>query len=488
RPLTVANPQIYREESLERARSPEELDRLLVVVDRKAWLSLLVLGGLCLAALLWSIFGRIPITVNGFGVLINPGNVKGIQSQANGQIVEILVREGSHVAAGDILATINQPTLKKDLEQKREKRAQLVVFHAHAVELDNKRRDLELAAMADERKFITTEIAKSESLAQTLKEQTDAYSRRQRESLIKTQALRKQLAESLASRMKTIRQLRSEGLVSQESVLNSENQLAESQTRLSDLENELRQLDVQVIRNDQSHLEQQNRLSDLRLKLLQLDISRQRLLQELSANEQNRQNERQDLDDTIERLELSIQEESRIVSRESGRILEITVAAGQVVTSGARIGTLEIDDPDGKLQAVAYFNVADGKRVKQGDAARVTPSTVKRERFGSIVGNVGAVSSFPITTEGAVNLVGNDQIAQALMEQGGAIEIMIDLESDSNSASGYRWTSQGPPLRFSPGTTATVRILIEERSPISYVLPILRTWVFGEKDDREPTL
>lgn len=43
--------QIFREESLERLSSPERLDRLMQIVDRRDWLPLSTLGALVVAAI-----------------------------------------------------------------------------------------------------------------------------------------------------------------------------------------------------------------------------------------------------------------------------------------------------------------------------------------------------------------------------------------------------------------------------------------------------
>ncbi|MCJ8279057.1 MAG: NHLP bacteriocin system secretion protein, partial [Rivularia sp. ALOHA_DT_140] len=57
------------------------------------------------------------------------------------------------------------------------------------------------------------------------------------------------------------------------------------------------------------------------------------------------------------------------------------------------------------------------------------------------------------------------------------IEAIAKLEIDSKTLSGYKWSSsQGPRLEVSPGTTTTVRVTVEERAPITFVLPILREW------------
>ena len=80
--------------------------------------------------------------------------------------------------------------------------------------------------------------------------------------------------------------------------------------------------------------------------------------------------------------------------------------------------TVEMDDPNSQLTNLSFFSVGDGKRIAVGDSARVTPSTVQREREGSIIGRVRRVSSFPVTQESVINNVGNAEIAQTLLEGG----------------------------------------------------------------------
>jgi hypothetical protein len=60
---------IYRKEALDRLSSPEELDCLFTVVRLPGWALLASAGLLCLGALAWGTFGRIPEIVEGVGVL-----------------------------------------------------------------------------------------------------------------------------------------------------------------------------------------------------------------------------------------------------------------------------------------------------------------------------------------------------------------------------------------------------------------------------------
>ena len=84
---------IFRQQALDRLSSPERLDRLMQVVSPKDWLPL---GGLVvfgLLAALWSVFGNIPITVTGKGVLINPRRVVELQSPISGELKSLKIKE-----------------------------------------------------------------------------------------------------------------------------------------------------------------------------------------------------------------------------------------------------------------------------------------------------------------------------------------------------------------------------------------------------------
>jgi HlyD family secretion protein len=480
--------QIFRQESLQRLQSPEEFDQLLVVVDRKAWLILLTLAAICAGGAVWSVVGRIPVRVDGFGVLVNPGNVKSLQSPASGQVTAVDVRVGQHIKKGDIIAHLDQPELRKELEQLLAKREDTASFHTTAVDLDEQRRTLETAAFEKQREFILAQVAKLSDLSTQLGDQSESYIAEQRRNIEKTKELTRQLNESLGKQLETIRQLKLEGLSSQDLVLSAETNMADSEMRMANLDVQRQELEMQEIQRRQSQLDQESRRSDLALQLMQLDISAQRLIQELTQNRKSRENEVSELDNAVSRLELRLERESRIVGDCDGTILEVAVQPGQVIGLGMRVGTVEMDDPGGELTSLSFFRVGDGKRIAVGDSARVTPSTVQREREGSIVGRVRRVSPFPVTQESVINDVGNAEIAQALLRQGGAIEVEVDLERDPDSYSGFQWTSKDPEKKFSAGTTTTVRITIEQRAPITYLLPILRTWLMGARDAQTPEM
>ena len=483
----MANP-IFRQESLSRLQSPEELDQLLVVVNRKAWLILGTLAFVCFAGVAWSVLGLIPVRVDGIGVLVNPGNVKGIQSPASGQVTSIAMRVGSIVATGTVLASLDQPELRKELDQLRTKRETTLVFQKSATELDAKRRDLELRSFESQRSFIAAEVEKSTALSARVIEKESSFSAEQKKNLDKTRRLTTLLNVTLQKQLNTLQALRAEGLSTQDLVVGAESNMADSEIRLASLEVQQKELEMGILQRERTQIDNENRLADLALDLMKLDISVQRLQQELEQGSQTRRNELVEIDNAIARLELRLDRESQIVSDCDGIILDVSIQPGQVIGLGTRCGTIERADPDGRLTNLAFFSVLDGKRVSVGDSVRVTPSTVQREREGSIVGLVQRVSAFPVTQESVISEIGNAEIASSLLKQGGVIEVEVELERDSSAFSGFKWTSRGPDKLFTAGTTTSVRITIERRAPITYLLPILRSWFTGEKDAKVPRI
>lgn len=68
--VTTNKSNLFRKEALDRLSSPERLDQLMQVVQPKKWIPLTAMGSLIAVGLVWSVFGRIPITVAGQGVVV----------------------------------------------------------------------------------------------------------------------------------------------------------------------------------------------------------------------------------------------------------------------------------------------------------------------------------------------------------------------------------------------------------------------------------
>ena len=186
----------------------------------------------------------------------------------------------------------------------------------------------------------------------------------------------------------------------------------------------------------------------------------------------------QEVQDSVEQLKLQLAEGSEIVSQYAGRVLEIEVVPGQVVNAGKQIAKIQVEDYDAELQSVVYFADKDGKKIEKGMNAQVTPSITEKEEHGGIIGTVTEVSAFPVTAESVATIVGNEELAKKLVTGNAApVQVFIDLEENTKNRSGYLWSaSSDPNFELSSGTTTEVSVAIGEVAPISYLIPMFRSW------------
>ncbi|MEL7061082.1 MAG: NHLP bacteriocin system secretion protein [Acidobacteriota bacterium] len=208
---------------------------------------------------------------------------------------------------------------------------------------------------------------------------------------------------------------------------------------------------------------------------------------QLAALEQNIAREQQslsvggnrvaDLERQLREMERKLEGATDITSPYGGRVLELMVDPGNLVTGGSRLLTLEsVESP---IEAVVFVPATTGKRVREGMEVRISPSTHKAEEFGFILGEVERTSVFPATPEGIQRVLRNRDLAQALAGEGPKIELKAELAS-AETPSGFRWTSaDGPPDKVYSGTLCEASVVVERKRPISYVLPILKQAVSG---------
>jgi multidrug efflux pump subunit AcrA (membrane-fusion protein) len=272
---------LFRQTALERLASPEQLDRLMQVTRPVGWLSLLALGLIVLAVLLWGIFGSIPVQVSGQGILLSSAGIHDVVSPQAGLVVDVPVKAGDVIQVGQVVATIS-----------------------------------------------------SESTSST-----------------------------------------------------------------------------------------------------------------------------------------------QITSPYTGRVLELKVDSGSTVDRGTALLSVEGLNAQGRvdLVAVVYVAPAEGKKIHPGMEVQVSPSTVRREEYGFMLGRVTSVGQFPATAQGMLRVLGNTELVKRLSAGGTPIEVQVDLTRDTQSVSGYAWSSKvGPPTGVDSGTLCDSWVTLHEVQPISLVLPILK--------------
>ncbi|MHC5861749.1 NHLP bacteriocin system secretion protein [Nostoc sp.] len=471
-------PSIFRKESLERLSSPERLDQLMQVVSPRSWLPLVALGSIVGVAVIWSISGRIPITVEGQGVLIYPSNVVPLQSKSAGQLIALNIKVGDVVKKGQVLATIDQAELRKQLQQQRAKLTELESQNQAVGSLQGQRLQQEERSQSQQSQYLQQRILELRAITPLLKTKGNTSIEQQRQGLQQRLLQAQALNPVFLQRMEIRKQFKKEGAISGDEALTAEQEYLQNLEKIADIQNQLKELDVKTTQTEKDYRENLSAISDLQAQLKELDSKQASVAQQDLESATTRKKEIQEVKREIGQLAVQLGDNSQIISQYSGRILEITLTPGQVVSAGTRLATIEAEDPKSKLVGVTYFPVSEGKKIKPGMKIQITPQTVKREQFGGIVANVTNISRFPITKEAAASEVGNAEVVEGLVseQKDGLIQIFSDLEIDSSTPSGYKWSSStGPKLSVSSGTTTVARVKIEERAPITFVLPILRS-------------
>ncbi|MEO1347957.1 MAG: NHLP bacteriocin system secretion protein [Cyanobacteria bacterium J06635_15] len=471
---------LFRQKALERLSSPERLDQAVRVIRTQDWLPLAILGALVIAGGLWSVMGRLSMTVTGEGILINPRRATQFQSPIAGQLESLNVRDGDCVARDQVLATINPSDLKQQRQQQQETLAQLQQQAKEDQGIREQRTQLELDAIAAQHASLTQQLQDAQSLTPILQAQGLTAIAQQQVSLGQRLQDAQDLAPIFENRVRNRQNLVEEGAISEDTLLDAELASRQAHQDIANLEAELEQLNLQEAETQQRYVDNLSAISQLQAQLEELQTRSKRLEQENLEERQTRNREIQNVQHTLAQLERQIIDDSQIKSPQTGCILEVTASVGQVVSPGTPIGTLQVAGEDEAVieTSVLYFDIKDGKQIQPGSKVLWSPSPVKRERFGSVVGEVVSVSPFPVTREGVTAVVGNPELAEQLIGQtGGKIEVIAQLKSDPTTLSGYQWSSSaGPDVKLTLGTTATARITVEERAPITFLLPILREW------------
>jgi len=467
---------IFRQDALDRLSSPERLDQLMQVIKPTDWLALVGLGALLGCGVIWSLLGRIPVTVEGRGVFIQPRQLIDLQATVPGQLKSLNIRNGMCVKKGEVLATIEPTELRQQLQLSQGKLAQLQGQATTSSAVSGKRIENERSAIAASKASIQTRLQTTTAFTPTLQSKgLDAISG-QRTSLQQRLRDAQALVPVMQKRVSDRKELEAQGAIPKETVLQVEREYIQARQSVSDAEAQLKQLDVQDTQTQRQYLDNLSAVGELQVQLQELETRAKRLDQETIETTNQRDLQIQEVQRQITQLSGQINTSSRILSAHNGCVLEVTATTGQVVQPGLRLGSVQIASSKDPLMGVTYFAIKDGKQIQPGMKILITPDTQQRERFGGVVGTVAGVSALPITMEGAMSVVGNSDVVKTLVgTAGAAIEVNTKLETDSNTPSKLKWSSsRGPDSKITPGTTAIALVTVEERAPITFILPFLR--------------
>ena len=409
---------LFREAAMQSLSSPDQLNQLVKVTQPYSWIALTAAGLAIAVALVWSIFGRLPTVVSGEGILIRKGGTFNIVAQGSGVVTEIADLEpGKAIVQGELLARLAQPELEQQVAAQR-----AVVARLRAEE-------------KDVTQGLAT-LAPAQSLA--LRQQQEAQQQLIRGREAQLASLRA-VAQSQADLLR-------DGLITRQRQEDVRQQIISVDNEINAARNTLQKLTVERLQSTSQNEDKQRDIAS-RLKSAQ---------------------------GVLDDLQLRTKIASEVHSTHNGIVIESTIMLGDMVKAGQSVFTVEISDD--KLEALIYLPPnSNAKLVKPGMVAQISPTTAKKERFGFLISKVRNVSQFPSTEASMLALVDNPALVRQMSKAGPPIAVSVELVKDSSTRSGYRWSSTaGAEVEVSSGMVATGNFVVEEKRPISLVIPLIR--------------
>jgi len=410
---------LFRESALRRLSSPEQLDQLLPVTSPRGWMSLGALLALIAVALTWAVFGRIPTTEAGPGIIRSATGQQPVVASGSGRLIEVKFKAGEVVKEGDIVALIDKQDLQDQLGDAQLELARLTEQHRRLTEFDQREQKLQDELAEVERRRLTQS---KEFAAQRL--------------------LR------LADRRKAVEKLIIDGMMTPVDLERIDEEVESVTSGLEETVLRLEQVDATAINNE---------------------FSRQR-------EEFKRQTAAGEVQSRIAMVNGRLDRESRVVSPVAGRVIEVRAAVQTVVAMGDPILLIEPTGGEGHgLEAIVYVSASTGRRVTEGMPVMLLPSTIKREEYGSMLGTVLSVATSPTSKLAMTAELSDKGLVDKFSDEIGLpLELRIALTTDSDTPTGYKWTSRnGPPTPISAGTLCNAWVTVTRVRPIDLVIPYL---------------
>lgn len=408
----------FKEPALKGINSSQQFDQRIRIIPPATRLLAASAAIVCLAALAWAVFGSIPTRVIGRGVVLSTqeGNFS-VAAIASGPVVEVLVKQGDRVVAGQPIAIIEQKLLLTQIE-------------SALAEVERLEANLALLRAANAAQIVSSDEAAKRQLAAI------------DEQLAANEVRRDRLRELVAG----YSALRGRGMISQSEFIARQEQY--DLTALDLANAKARKIEVEL-----TAATKRDNLADVeRQKQAEIDLKKA----------------------GVDRLRVEMEVGSFVRSPISGIIREIRLGRGDVAATGSVVATVG-PDKQSYYQVLTLLRGKTRKRAAPDMEAHIVPDIIKKEEYGSMKGRVTMVSDEDISVQHVEQIVHNDQLTRSLFGGEPALLAYVELVPTKDNPSGFEWWSgKGPPYKITAGSVATVDIIVERVRPITLIIPALR--------------
>lgn len=410
----------FRQQALDAQARIDKLPGAMRVTSGLTRAAMGVLALLLCGATVWSAFVEVPVQIEGTGVFIDTSGelLNAVRAPMEGVVETILVNEGDHVSAGQIVARLRLPDrlaalaqAERNLASLREKAEQREALHAGETETEGVARAVRRSAIEQRIANLEQQLGwrrQLEAAQETLKERGVTTNSRLHEAQIATQTVVDDLAAARS---------------------------------------ELQTLVVEPL-------------------LQQAERDRARLGDAMAIEE---------AESEITALRSELDRGAELRSPVHGVVAELSAERNGLVGAGQPVLSVIPANFSKVLDATTYVSLKDGKMVEVGQQVYIAPLSMPAREQGRLRGTVMEISEAPITEQALTRMLGNATLAESTAKGGAPFAVRVALHRDPTTVTGYSWTSgDGPDMRVTPGTPFASRITVERETLLTLALPALR--------------
>lgn len=97
---------LFREKAVSSIDSVERFDEAIVIVPSRNTVALAIIGALLAGAMIWAIFGRVPVGLQGHGVIVTGSGVQPVIATEAGTLIDLPAGIGDSVGQGAAVARL----------------------------------------------------------------------------------------------------------------------------------------------------------------------------------------------------------------------------------------------------------------------------------------------------------------------------------------------------------------------------------------------
>ena len=153
----------------------ERLDRILVVPRPAQWAVLAAVLAFLAGALIWGVYGAIPTTVPGAGILIRNEAVFDVVPLGGGQVRELLVDIDDEVTEGQLIGRINRQDLAVEIAKAESLLSSLKAEQDMVDKFGQQALDKKSTHLAKRRASVEAALLFSEAWLKDIRNRTEAY-------------------------------------------------------------------------------------------------------------------------------------------------------------------------------------------------------------------------------------------------------------------------------------------------------------------------